>query len=274
MTIRENDLGLGTIYERFALYDWLEILLKKYEINSVLEGPGDGLTGIPGLNSLVFGREGVHTIVALGSSRAVSLARRGWRTNAPGANVDFVLTANGRLPFKAESFDLVWNFNRLPFFPLKELLSEMGAVSKNLVLIFVPNRRNYGYWLRRLHHRKTGRPWIYGNIEDWNLRNVIAVVEDQNLKVLETCYIDAPWWPDIIDIRQFMIDFIPLLDGLIPARNQENNRWQPENLPYFDIKKFQEVHHRIDRLSFIERMRSTTIKRIFAHHLGILAYKR
>ena len=33
------------------------------------------------------------------------------------------------------------------------------------MLIFVPNRMNYGFWLHRLHHRVAGQPWDHGPID-------------------------------------------------------------------------------------------------------------
>ena len=274
MTCQTLDIGLGTTYERFALNAWLAQLADRYPLRTVLEGPGDGITGIPGLNSLPFGRRGIEVVVVLEGGTAVELARRGWRSQGCVGRVQFLCATDGRFPCAANRFDLVWNFNRLPFFDPQALIAEMARVSRRYVLLFVPSQRNYGFLARRLHHRLTGKPWPYGNTDVMELGKVVGLLSELGLQVLETVLLDAPWWPDIIDISEFVADLLPFLSGLVPQRGPSAYRWDPEHLPYFDPEIYPGVHERIRRLFFIERSRVDWLKRCFAHHFGVLAAKQ
>lgn len=276
------DLGLGTTYERFALNAWLAQLIGKYDFRTVLEGPGDGMTGIPGLNSLIFGRQGVEVALVLGDATAVELARRGWRSQGCLGRARFLCSPDGRIPVRANQFDLVWNFNRLPFFDPRALIAEMARVSRRYVLLFVPSRHSYGFLARRLHHRLTRQSWPYGNTDVMELGKIVDLLSELDLRVLETVLLDAPWWPDIIDVSEFITDLFPFLSRLLPERCPESAegrgpsayRWDSEHLPYFDPETYTEVHQRIRRLFFIERSRVHWFKRIFAHHFGVLAVKQ
>ena len=85
---------------------------------------------------------------------------------------------------------------------------------------------------------------------------------------------DVPWWPDIIDISEFVSELLPFLASRLVGKRPSSYRWEPDSLPYFDSEAYPEVHQRIERLFFIEQSRMDWIKRLFAHHFGILAVKR
>jgi hypothetical protein len=273
-TIREIDLGLGTTYERFAIYRWLERLIDRHPIRDVLEGPGDGVAGISGINSVPLARRGAKVTVALRDRREIALARRVWEAQDCLAQGSFVCANGLPLPFTSRRFDLVWNFNRLPFFNPQAMIAEMARISRRYVLLMAPSRHNYGFLARRVHHRLTGRPWHYGDIDVMEPGKVIDLLAQFELQALEAVLLDAPWWPDIIDLSEFVTDLLPFLSGRLKGKRPSSYRWEPDNLPYFDARVYPEVHRRIDRLSFIEGSRAHWIKRFFAHHFGVLAVKR
>jgi hypothetical protein len=51
--------GLGLVYERFVLNDFLEQLRQQHAINSVLEAPLYGMAGVSGINDVTLARAGV-----------------------------------------------------------------------------------------------------------------------------------------------------------------------------------------------------------------------
>ena len=61
-TVREEDRGLGTTFERFAIYKWLDSVADRYAVYTVLEGPGDGVAGILGIHSIPLARRGCETL--------------------------------------------------------------------------------------------------------------------------------------------------------------------------------------------------------------------
>jgi hypothetical protein len=66
------DTGLGTAYERWALNRLLGRFHSRYQFHNLLEAPGDGMTGISGLNSLVLGLKGVEVSLLLPGERKKS----------------------------------------------------------------------------------------------------------------------------------------------------------------------------------------------------------
>ena len=268
------DMGLGTTYERFALNRAILQICEAREIRTVMEGPGDGMTGIAGINSLILGQNGVDVTLVLHDHSSALLAQSIWTYYQLQDRVHIILqTNNSALPFDNEQFDLVWNFNVLtgrskPF----SLLAEMSRISREYVFVCLPNRRNYGFGLHQLEHRISRQQWDHGDAnlmrpEPWH-RHFTKL----GLKVLETIWLDCPWWPDIVDVRKMITHFFPFLSKKIssPANCY---LWRPFDLPYFSEEQFPEVHNLMKRLFFIEDSPFLWVKRRFAHHVGVLAGK-
>ena len=73
------DTGLGTTYERWALNRVLQHIQQVCQSQSVLEGPGDGMTGIAGINSMVLGRQGIPVTLHLMDSAQAAYAESVWK---------------------------------------------------------------------------------------------------------------------------------------------------------------------------------------------------
>ncbi len=271
------DHGLGTTFERFSIYLWLEELTHRYPFETVLEGPGDGVAGIPGIHSLALARQGRCVTVCLDDQRALQIARRGW--DAQECQAQWVHVAGLPLPFADRSFDLVWNFNRLPFLPASALAMEMVRVSRRYVGLVVPNRYNYGFPARRLYHRRTGLDWPYGDVSVMTPSAVQALLSRCHVQVLETKWLDVPWWPDIIDPLAWVRAMVPgggrWFSSLQRGHRQKAGqyRWDPDHLPYFDPHTYADVHRRIARLGWLERALPRPLQMPFAHHFAILAVR-
>ena len=156
----------------------------------------------------------------------------------------------------------------------RTLLNEMARVSRKYVLIFVPNRQNYAFWLHRLHHWVAKEPWDHGRIDLMHQAVWKPLFAKAGLKVRETFHVDCPWWPDIVDAGQLVRDFFPFLKGLARRASPANRyRWTPEELPYYNPEANPEVHARMNRLAFFENTKATWLKARFAHHVGVLGVK-
>jgi hypothetical protein len=271
--MQETDLGLGTTYERFAVYRWLADLASSYSIQAALEGPGDGIAGIPGLNSLPFGRQGIDVLVVLEDEAALELSRRGWQSQGCIERARFLCSPGDRLPAADGRFDLVWNFNRLPFCEPRALIADMVRVSRRYVALVVPNRWNYGFPARRLYHRRTGLPWPYGDASVMDRHTVRNLLHEAGLRVLEMRWLDVPWWPDVIDLREWLAEMIPGVRRIISPEKTNEYSWTPEYLPYFDPVTHADLHRRIHRLSWLEQIRPAALQIPFAHHFAVIAEK-
>lgn len=271
ITTQTEDRGLGTTYERFAIYRWLETLPRRLpDIQTVLEGPGDGVAGIPGIHGLVLARRNCQVIVALEEEAGVAVAQRTWEAQGLSQNATFLYTKGLPLPLSDQCADLVWNFNRLPFKTPKTLLEEMCRLSRRYVALIVPNRMNYGFPARRLYHWRTGEPWEYGNTEVMSPKFVRKLLSEIGMNLIEMRWIDVAWWPDIIDPVAWLNAMVPGTGRLLSKSKSDGYRWMPETLPYFDPAQ-DVLHKRMDALAFLERW--PVPKRPFAHHFAVLAEK-
>ena len=274
MGLQDSDRGLGTTFERFAVYKWLEETAARHSFHTVFEGPGDGVAGIPGIHSLSLARTGHPVTVALDSPAEIALARKAWACQAESAMADFVCVQGLALPLPSRRFELVWNFNRLPYLNPRALVAEMARVSNQYVALVVPNRRNYGFPARRLYHRRTRIPWPYGNTEVMDPGTVRRLLEDVGLRILEVRWLDVPWWPDVLDPGAWLAAMVPGTERLLANSKRDGYCWTPDSLPYFDPDTYSELHLRMRRLGWLERMRPTLFRIPFAHHFAVLAARQ
>ena len=244
------------------------------DIRRVLEGPGDGMTGIAGINSLALGLRETEVHLLLPDPARAEFARQVWARHAPQARFAITTEWNGkRLPFNDGEFDLAWNFNVMTRQAnALVILAELCRVSRRYVLICVPNRSNYGFGLHHFHHRVAGQPWNHGSVDWMQPGPWERMLTDLGLRIQERIWLDCPWWPDIVDVGQLMADLFPPLAKFAHRAKPENRyRWTADDLPYFRPEAFPHMHDRMARLAFVEDSRLNLIKRCFAHHVGVLA---
>ncbi len=56
--LTDYDEGLGLVYERFVLNDFLLDLARRHNLRSVLEAPLYGMAGVSGINSYALAQDG------------------------------------------------------------------------------------------------------------------------------------------------------------------------------------------------------------------------
>src|SRR5215475_11091490 len=74
------DVGLGTAYERVAVYRLLERWFATREVGTAFEGPLDNMAGIPGIHLVGLARQGTRVTVGLGERRWLDNVRAIYRT--------------------------------------------------------------------------------------------------------------------------------------------------------------------------------------------------
>jgi ubiquinone/menaquinone biosynthesis C-methylase UbiE len=273
--IKRYDLGLGTTYERLSLNNYLRTLIDSYVITSVLEGPFDGMKGIVGINSLIFGKYGIKTTVCLPTQEAIEFATMIWGKERCLNKVTFIHNSKLSLEDITGSFELVWNFAVLPHVPdYKKVIDEMIKLSHRYILIFVSNKLNYGFWLHYAYHKLTKEQWDHGDIWLMNTKLIADYLRAQGLKIIDRPFIDVPWWPDLdLPIGDILTSFMPFLRRYVQhTKHAKYYKWSIENLPYFGFNE--DMIRIMAKHGFIERSKINVIKYIFAHHQGVLATKR
>src|SRR5690606_31176542 len=104
--------GLGLVYERFILNDFLDELRRRYAITRVLEAPLYGMAGVSGINSVVFAQQGAHVTLIDDAPERLDGVRRIWNEELR-LPADFVGIAPdqwGRLPLEDNAYDLTWQW--------------------------------------------------------------------------------------------------------------------------------------------------------------------
>src|SRR5512136_903578 len=101
--------GLGLVYERFVLNDFLLFLKGQYGFANVIEAPLYGMAGVSGINSVALAR--IKTPVTLLDDNAERLegVKRIWAELRLPARFTFVDDWS-RLPFEDSSFEFAWNW--------------------------------------------------------------------------------------------------------------------------------------------------------------------
>jgi len=267
---RYFDEGLGTVYERVMLNSFLDTLINSYQIKRVLEAPIYGMNGLTGINSVHFVNRGCKLIMIDSKREKVREAIELWNILPYKGRYEILYHDNlSKLPFRDGSFDLVWDFAAL--WHVREadlLLSEMARVSSNLLLIFVPNKIQIGYFLRkylldRNFFKFVNEKWI-------NIKIVRSFIKSLGLKIEAEGVLDVPPWPDTCFPISRILDKFGRSNEKV---NSDKGRWRWDIMSYYSGKDLT-LKQRVEKFSFIERLSIPwQIKALWAHHRYLLFSK-
>lgn len=190
----ENE-GLGSSYERVIINSLLERFTEDYGIESVLEAPLFGFTGLSGINSMNLARAGKSVSLTDNNSERLVMIETLW--NECKLPVDLRHSPDfSVLPYEDGSFDLSWNFSALWFVKdLKAFLSELSRVTRKAILIVVPNRSGLGYIFQALSSGKGYKDIV--NTRWIKHSNFARILTDLGWEEVDDDFIDCPPWPDI-----------------------------------------------------------------------------
>jgi hypothetical protein len=240
---RTRHEGLGTTYERLILQRIFEDLHGTVEIDSVLEAPCFGMTGITGINSVWWARQGAEVTVADHHPERLGRINGIWAELGLEANLVEVPPGYRALPFDDRRFDLSWNFAALQQVDRRSaFLGELARVSRRAILLCVPNRGNLLHRIRTQHLDSTG---------------IIEEMERLGWRLERRGLFDTPPWPDIAMNKEDLLG--PL--GRPPARPLcilDHYNGRDPDLP-----------SRVLRYGFLEGL-PEWLKRFWAHHEQLL----
>ncbi len=203
----DRNEGLGSSYERIMLNRLLSALCQQYGVTNALEAPSFGFTGLSGINSLWLTKQhGVDVTLADTNQERLELIQQLWRE----ANVSLTpayIENYSALPFADQSFQFSWNFAAIWLLDQPEqFLRELTRVTRQVILIAVPNQHGLGYYMRK---------WLakgeFGKILHESAavpQHLIAWMDSLHWKMVAWDYLDVPSWPDIAMKKE---DFTALL---------------------------------------------------------------
>lgn len=262
--------GLGLVYERFVLNDYLRNLVRRYAISDVLEAPLFGMAGVSGINSVELARLGCRVTLVDDNEARLDGVRRIW--SELGLAAEFALCPGMRvLPFASASFDLAWQWAGLWYLADAEaLLQELCRVSRRLVFVAMPNPRQPGYLMRRHWVEKD----FFRHVDErWtDTRLIRRVLESQGLRIIESGVMDVPPWPDTV---MPAAELLPRL-GIRSRRLQQRfsgASWQWSTMDYY-LGRQPELRSVVMRHAWLERLPlPAALKSLWAHHRYLLAQR-
>lgn len=188
--------GLGVVYERFVLNDYLDQIVDRHHIQTVLEAPLYGMAGVSGINSVRLAEQGCAvTLVDENQERLDGVTKIWERLNLPAT---FVHHENfERLPFDDNSFDLAWEWAGLWYLPnAGALLQELVRVSRQMVFVAMPNNLQVGYLLRKYVIDRNFFPTVD---ERWvQMSRIKKTLKTAGVTFIDEGVLDVPPWPDTV----------------------------------------------------------------------------
>jgi len=256
--LNTRDEGLGTTYERFILHSLFEKIHHNYGIESVVEVPCYGMTGLTGINSMWWAIQGVQVTVIDDNEQRVEIIKKLWNEAGLKANVEYQPSDKLLVGYGDKQFDMCWNFASLWYVKdIEQFFQLITRVTRKVIFICVPNRVNIGYWFRKRSLKKEGL-----NLENIDPASIVNEMEKLNWKLVEGGYFDVPPWPDIAMKKEELLDKIGLRWLAMKIRNKGNDGICI--LDYYSGKK-QNMEKDILKYSFLENT-FQPLKRIWAHH--------
>jgi len=252
------DEGLGTTYERFILHRYFEKLHSAYDIQSVLEMPSFGMTGISGINSIWWAKKGARVTVADADNKRIAMINKVWQNL--GIEADFIYQKDNysRLPFKDRSFDLSWNFASLWFVKeLEEFLRELVRVTRRAIFICVPNRSNIASIIA--FEAKKHAHVFPNNIRPDRIKGIIR---NAGWRSVDQGFFDAPPWPDIAMKKEDLLRKAGL--GFLATRLENKRSDTTCILDYYGGKN-KGMEEDVLKYAFLEQL-PDLFKQFWAHH--------
>ena len=262
--------GLGLVYERFVLNDFLLYLKGQYGFASVLEAPLFGMAGVSGINSVALAR--IKTQVTLVDDNAERLAgvERIW--GELGLPAKFALTEDwAKLPFPANSFELVWNWAALWHLNAPgDCLREMVRCSNKLVFVATPNPVQVGYQFRKY----VAEPEFVKEIDErWTDIGLIRrQLEGLGVEIIDQGVLDTPPWPDTVMPASELLARLGIRSQKLQARFQGEG-WRWSTMDYY-LGRQPDLYDRVMKYAWLEKLPLPwRIKQVWAHHRWVLGRK-
>lgn len=262
--LEDRNEGLGSSYERIILNLKLEEIAKIFSVNSALEVPIFGFTGLSGINSMWLAKKKINVHLIDNDKGRVELIKKVWNEVKLDVNLIYQQKFE-KFPLKSKSIDFAWNFSAIWFIDdIDEFLRELTRVTSKVIMICVPNRSGFGYLYQKYNSGVDLKKFL--NEEFIIPKNIIKSMSRNGWKLLDKNYIDCPPWPDIGMAREDFLKKCKL--GFLMRKDTSQ-------IPFYSIMDYYSEKNRSfkeEMLKFIwfEKMAPNFIKFFWAHHKYLL----
>jgi hypothetical protein len=266
--------GLGLVYERFVLNDFLDALRRRHAIRSVLEAPLYGMAGVSGINDVVFANAGVQVTMVDDTPERAHGVQRIWREDLrlPAEVVCIPPDRWGSLPFADRSFDLTWQWAGLWYIQDPAgLLAELVRTSRNLVFVAMPNNIQVGYWMRKL---VIDRQFFAEHDETWtDIGRIRRVLEAAGVEIVEQGVLDVPPWPDTVMPANEVLKRLGIRSRQLEEQFTGDG-WRWSTMAYY-LGQEPELYDRVIKYAWLDHAPLPwQIKSVWAHHRYLLGRVR
>jgi nucleoside-diphosphate-sugar epimerase len=273
----DNDEGLGTVYERFALADVLDAAIARTGSTSVLHAPAFGMMGIPGLDAVFLARRGIRVGLLDFDAERLEAVRKLWAELGLEPEIHLVpspdpATWPEKLPV---DYDLVFSFAALWWFddPAAVLDAQTRWATRG-VLSCVPNKNVFLKMRAKLWHKD-----LFDRLNEDALDSSVttAAAQRAGYKAVDTGLFDIPPFPDTsVPLAKVLRAALGRKKEAAPAEGAAaedgeaaEGVWAWSILPF--LKGDQpDLDQRVHRIGILERHMPAAIAPALAHHRYIL----
>jgi SAM-dependent methyltransferase len=259
--------GLGVVYERFILNDYLDKIINQHHVKTVLEAPLYGMAGVSGINSVRLAERGCMVTLVDSNSERLEGVTKIWQTlNLPATFVhhqDFT-----RLPFDDSNFDMAWEWAGLWYLPnAAALLKELVRVSRNIVFVAMPNNIQVGYLMRKYVIDKEFFPTID---EKWvQMKRIKQTLRAEGVNFIDEGVLDVPPWPDTVMPAAEVLKRLGIKSKKLDEQFTGEG-WTWSTMAYY-LGKEPDLRNRVMKYAWLDHARLPwQLKTIWAHHRYVL----
>jgi hypothetical protein len=255
--------GLGVVYERFVLNDYLDNLVDAHGLQTVLEAPLYGMAGVSGINSVRLAQRGCRVTLLDSNPERLQGVSNIWQ--ALKLPVDLQLHQDfTRLPFADNSFDLAWEWAGLWYLPnAAALLKELTRVSRKLVFVAMPNNLQVGYLLRKYVIDRDFFPTVD---EKWvQMGRIKKILCNAGLRFIDEGVLDVPPWPDTVMPAAEVLKRLGINSKKLDAQFTGEG-WTWSTMAYY-LGQQPELRDRVMKYAWLDHAPLPwQLKTIWAHH--------
>jgi len=259
--------GLGVVYERFVLNDYLERLVDNYDLHTVLEAPLYGMAGVSGINGVCLAQRGCDVTLVDCIDERLNGVSRIWRELDLSAH--FVLHQDfAQLPFDDNTFDMAWEWAGLWYLPdAGSLLRELARVSRKVVFVAMPNHLQVGYLMRKY---LIDRDFFDTVDERWvEMGRIKRLLQEAGVRIVDQGVLDVPPWPDTVMPAAQVLKRLGIKSKKLEARFTGEG-WTWSTMAYY-LGQEPDLYDRVMKYAWLERAPMPwQLKLIWAHHRYVL----
>ena len=266
--------GLGLVYERFVLNDFLDELRQRHNVQTVLEAPLYGMAGVSGINDVIFAQQGVDVTLVDDTIERLRGVQRIWKDDLH-LPVNLVYNPPDQwhqLPFADRSFDLTWQWAGLWYIDNPAgLLRELVRTSRDLVFVAMPNNLQVGYWLRKL---VIDRDFFATHDEQWtDIGRIRRILEMEGVEIIDQGVLDTPPWPDTVMPANEVLKRLGVQSRQLEDQFTGDN-WRWSTMAYY-LGQEPDLYERVIKYAWLDHAALPwQVKAIWAHHRYLLGRVR